>query len=229
VSETSGTSDNAGPSSTPASASSHQTANRHGFLERRDEAFEALVGDYSALPRTYLLDDYLRDSGSRRVDGIVWHEFLSEDAVRETRWGQVLADASPVPQALVARVEFRDPALEERLDAYRGLANVTAVRERLAWDPGDPLRPSLRGPTSSPILPGGPALSRPRGWDVAGGLEVLAHQLPEMLDVVRLQPDTPVARVLVGDVNPTGKQPVRILSAEDPNTTLYPYGHGLGF
>jgi hypothetical protein len=71
-------------------------------------------------------------------------------------------------------------------------------------------------------------LSRLRGWDVARGLEVLAHQLPEMLDVVRLQPDTPVARVLVGDVNPTGKQRVRILSAEDPNTTLHPYGHGLG-
>jgi predicted TIM-barrel fold metal-dependent hydrolase len=59
------------------------TANRHRFLERRDEMFEALVGDYSALPRTYLLDDHLRDSGPRRVDGIVWHEFLSEDPVRE--------------------------------------------------------------------------------------------------------------------------------------------------
>jgi predicted TIM-barrel fold metal-dependent hydrolase len=101
-------------------------ATRPEFLERRDEAFEALVDEYSALPRRYLLDDYLRDSGSRRVEGIVWHEFLSEDAVREARWGQALADASPVPQALVALVELCDPALEERLEAYRALANVDA-------------------------------------------------------------------------------------------------------
>ena len=142
------------------------------------------------MPRTYLLDDYLRDSASRRVEGIVWHEFLSEDPVREARWGQALADASPIPQAVVARVEFRDPALRERLDAYRALANVTAVREHLGWDPGDPLRRFA----ARPDLLGDPAwragLSRLRGWDVACGLEVFAHQLPEMLDVVRLQPDT---------------------------------------
>jgi predicted TIM-barrel fold metal-dependent hydrolase len=165
------------------------TANRHEFLERRDETYEALVGEYSTLPRTYLLDDYLRDSGSRRVEGIVWHEFLSEDPMREARWGQALADASPIPQAMVALVDFRDPALEERLDAYRALPNVTAVREHLGWDPGDPLRRFA----SRPDLLADPAwragLSCLRGWDVACGLEVFAHQLPELVDVVRLEPD----------------------------------------
>ena len=85
------------------------TANRHEFLERRDKTFEALVGDYAALPRTYLIDDYLRDSGSRRVEGIVWHEFLSTDPLGEAHWGQALADASPIPKAVVALVEFGDP------------------------------------------------------------------------------------------------------------------------
>jgi predicted TIM-barrel fold metal-dependent hydrolase len=165
------------------------TANRHEFLERRDETYEALVGDYSTLPRTYLLDDYLCDSGSRRVEGIVWQEFLSEDPMREARWGQALADASPIPQAMVALVDFRDPALEERLDVYRALPNVTAVREHLGWDPGDPLR---RFASRSDLL-ADPAwragLSCLRGWDVACGLEVFAHQLPEMVGVVRLEPD----------------------------------------
>jgi predicted TIM-barrel fold metal-dependent hydrolase len=165
------------------------TANRHEFLERRDETYEALVGEYSTLPRTYLLDDYLRDSGSRRVEGIVWHEFLSEDPMREARWGQALADESPIPQAMVALVDFRHPALEERLDAYRALPNVTAVREHLGWDPGDPLRRFA----SRPDLLADPAwragLSCLRGWDVACGLEVFAHQLPELVDVVRLEPD----------------------------------------
>ena len=185
------------------------TANRHLFLERRDEMFEALVGDYSTLPRTYLLDDYRRDSASRRVEGIVWHEFLSEDPVREVRWGQALADASPIPQALVARVNYRDPALQERLDAYRDLANVTAVREHLGWDPGDPRR---RFAARADLL-GDPAwragLSRLRGWDVACGLEVFSHQLPEMLDVVRLQPDTRFTVAVMGwplDLSAEGRE-----------------------
>jgi beta-N-acetylhexosaminidase len=36
-------------------------------------------------------------------------------------------------------------------------------------------------------------------------------------------------RVLFGEVNPTGKLPVSIPTAEDPDTELYPYGHGLSF
>ena len=146
------------------------TANRHEFLERRDETFATLIGDYAALPRTYLVDDYLRDSGSRRVEGIVWHEFLSEDPVREAQWGQALAEASPIPQAVVALVEFGDPALEERLDAYRSMRNVTAVRQHLAWDPTDPLRRFAARPDllTDPAWRAG--LSGLRDWDVACAL-----------------------------------------------------------
>ena len=38
-----------------------------------------------------------------------------------------------------------------------------------------------------------------------------------------------VGRVLLGEVNPVGKLPVRIPAADDPATTLYPYGFGLGY
>ena len=174
------------------------TANRHEFLERRDQTFETLIGDYAALPRTYLVDDYLRDSSSRRVEGIVWHEFLSEDPVREAQWGQALADASPIPHAVVALVEFHDPALEERLDAYRSMRNVTAVRQHLAWDPTDPLRRFAARPDllTDPAWRAG--LARLGGWDVACGLEVFAHQLPELLDVVRLHPDIRFTMAVMG-------------------------------
>ncbi len=33
---------------------------RYGIFDRRDPAFEPLVGDYSALPRTYLSTNTLR-------------------------------------------------------------------------------------------------------------------------------------------------------------------------
>jgi beta-N-acetylhexosaminidase len=38
-----------------------------------------------------------------------------------------------------------------------------------------------------------------------------------------------VARAVIGKLNPVGRLPVRIPAADDPNATLYPYGHGLGF
>ena len=36
-------------------------------------------------------------------------------------------------------------------------------------------------------------------------------------------------RALFGEVNPAGKLPVAIPTAEDPNTELYPYGFGLSY
>jgi beta-N-acetylhexosaminidase len=38
-----------------------------------------------------------------------------------------------------------------------------------------------------------------------------------------------LAKVLFGAVNPTGRLPVDIPTAGDPGTTLYPFGHGLGY
>jgi beta-N-acetylhexosaminidase len=38
-----------------------------------------------------------------------------------------------------------------------------------------------------------------------------------------------VARALFGRIDPSGRLPVRIPSAADPNVTLYPYGFGLGY
>jgi hypothetical protein len=76
----------------------------------------------------------VKASASGRVEGIVWHEFLAEDPVGEARWGQRLANAAQLRQPMVVLVDFLDPTLEERLDAYAALPDVVAVREQLGWD-----------------------------------------------------------------------------------------------
>lgn len=38
-----------------------------------------------------------------------------------------------------------------------------------------------------------------------------------------------LARVMFGEADPTGKLPVSIPAADDPDKTLYPYGHGLSY
>lgn len=164
--------------------------NKHGFLEKNDPTYEALVeGYFSRSPRTYLLDSYLKDSASCQVEGVVWHEYLSDDAVRETRWVQHLAEACPVPIALVALVDFLDPELEQRLETYRSLPNVAAVREHLGWDRTNPLKRFAKRPDllSDPSWQRG--LRHLRNHDFKCGLEIFAPQIPDLLRVVRLYPD----------------------------------------
>ena len=116
-------------------------ANVNGSLEQVDAVYEALVGDYSALPRTYFPDAYLADTAGCMVEGFAWQKYLSDNALKEVQWGQRLAKRSPVSQAMVALVNFLDPRLDERLQAYRSLPNVTAARENLGLDAPDVFNP----------------------------------------------------------------------------------------
>ena len=121
-------------------------ANTYTFLEHEDRSFKSIAGDYSALPRRYLTDDYLNDSVSCQVEGMVWYEFLSADPVREAQWAEHVGEGFPHRQAMVVQVDFLDPALEERLEAYAALPNVVAVREHLGWDAGNALRRFAKRP-----------------------------------------------------------------------------------
>jgi len=38
-----------------------------------------------------------------------------------------------------------------------------------------------------------------------------------------------LGRILLGEVNPVGRLPVRIPAADNPEATLYPFGFGLGY
>ena len=114
-------------------------ANRHEFLETPDPIFVALVGDYSTLPRRYLLDDYLRDEPAIDVEAIIWHEFLSRDSLREVQWAQQLANHSKVPVAIVGLADFLAHDLQARLEAYAQCPNVVCVRQHLGWDETNPL------------------------------------------------------------------------------------------
>src|SRR5262245_31744716 len=109
------------------------------FLQRRTRHLKLLSG---ITPRCQGLtfSMTISEQPALEVDGLIWHEFISEDPIKEVTWAQQLAAASEVPIALVGLVDFRDPDLPERLDIYRSLSNLTAVRQHLGWDNHNPLR-----------------------------------------------------------------------------------------
>ena len=159
--------------------------NRYEHLERVDAMFEALIGDYSTLPRRYLLDDYLVDESGVQIDGIVWHEFMSADPLREVEWAQRLAETLPVPTAIVGLVDFLAPDLEATLERYAECANVTAVREHMGWDEGNPLRRfAKRGDLLSDTR-WRQGLSKLKAYGFKCSLEAFSSQLPEMLPVIQ--------------------------------------------
>jgi hypothetical protein len=54
--------------------------------------------------------------------------------------GREIGGCSDVAMALVGLVDFADPDLPRRLDVYRAVPNLTAVRQHLGWNEHDPLR-----------------------------------------------------------------------------------------
>ncbi|WP_119272337.1 amidohydrolase family protein [Taklimakanibacter deserti] len=162
---------------------------RYGIFEQRNPTFEALIGDYSALPRSHGLDDYLRATQSRAVKGLVWHEFIADDTLAEIAWAQRLVASAALPMALVGLVDFADPGLGRRLEAYRDVPGLSAVRQHLGWDNEDPLRRMAQRPDfmSDPNWLKG--LGTLKGFDLRCGLEVFAPQLADVLAVVRANPE----------------------------------------
>lgn len=163
--------------------------NRHEFLESEDKMFRALVGDYSALPRMYLFDDYLADASDVEIEGLVWNEFLSTDPVKEVRWAQALAEMLPIPVALVGLVDLLAPDLDKTLDTYSQCSHVAAVRQHLGWDETNPLRRfAPRGDllTDARLLQGLRTLAKHR---FKCSLEMFAPQLKDFRAVVEKNPD----------------------------------------
>jgi predicted TIM-barrel fold metal-dependent hydrolase len=179
--------------------------NRHEFLEHVDPMFQALVGDYSALPRRYLLDNYLADEPDLEIAGLVWNEFLSSDPLREVLWAQRMADGLQVPMAIVGLVDFLAPDLEERLDAYAQCANVAAVREHLGWDRENPLRRFAKRPDLLTDRHWRHGLKRLAEYRFNCSLEVFSSQLPDLLTVVRLNPNIGFTIAVMGWPIATGK------------------------
>ena len=196
--------------------------NTHKFLEEPDAMFEALIGDYSSLPRVFGLNDYRRMNPQVNISGIVWHEFLSADPVREARWAQRLADSSDTPIAIVALVDFLAADLEQTLDQYESCSRVTAVRQHLGWDA---LRIDRRFARTGDLLQNQNwrrGLQQLRGRRFHCSLEVFSPQLPDLLPVIESNPDTGFTVAVMGWPANTEKETFRQWRSDLGRLSAYP-------
>jgi predicted TIM-barrel fold metal-dependent hydrolase len=173
-------------------------ANRYAHMEQVDPMLAALLGDYSALPKRYLFEDYAAEMRGVEIDGIVWHEFIALDPVGELAWAEQLAKSVPVPMAIVTLVDFLAPDLEARLEACTQHAHVAAVRQHLGWDENRPLRcMAKRGDLlrNAQWRQGVRALKK---YNFKCSLEVFSPQLPDLLTVIQENPEVEFTVAVMG-------------------------------
>jgi predicted TIM-barrel fold metal-dependent hydrolase len=172
--------------------------NKHPFLEETDPHFVALIGDYSALPRAYLLQHYLEDSKKYQVEGVVWHEFVSTDPIQEVKWAHELSQASPLSQAMVVSAEFHSPDLREKLEFYSSVPGVVSVREHLLWHKTDSAKRLGSGPDMFKDPSWVKGLEVLRNYPFKCALVVFASQIPELFEVIKLLPEIQFTLPLMG-------------------------------
>ncbi|MBA3311402.1 MAG: glycoside hydrolase family 3 C-terminal domain-containing protein [Nocardioidaceae bacterium] len=103
--------------------------------------------------------------------------------------------------------------------------DVTVVVSYRAWvDSSSGQRELVRRLTATgkPVI----AVAARDAYDIAYFPEVPAYLATYSWTGVSLES---AVRVLYGEVNPQGKLPVTIPTADDPDTVLYPFGHGLTY
>ena len=162
---------------------------RYPVFEGRSLGFEELVGDYSAMPRVYLPQDYAEDIEGLNVVQTVWAEFLSVDPMGEVKWAEELAQPGGWPNGMIAQVDFLGDRVEQVLNDYAAMPHVRCVRGHLGWHPTNPLlrfaaRPAL---LLDDAWRRGVAKLRPFG--LVCEIEIFSSQLTEFASLVAANAD----------------------------------------
>ncbi len=155
----------------------------HGPMQPR------IFGEYAAIRRDYLIDEFLADARPSGVTDSVYVQanWPPERACDEARWVQSVADAHRWPHAIVAYADFACEDIEQQLDALAEVPLMRGVRQQLHWHRNPTYRFAPRPDVmADPGWRRGFARLGRRGWVFE--LQVFAEQ---MADSVRLVRDFP--------------------------------------
>jgi predicted TIM-barrel fold metal-dependent hydrolase len=166
-------------------------ANYYPWLSDHPEPF--FLGDYSALKRDYLPQDYRRDASGHNVVGTVHveAEWDRADQVAETRWVSEIAAQEGLPTAIVAHAWFHTDNSAQVIAEQAAFPLVRGIRSKpvTAASPDTMVRGGAGSMQDDRWLQGFAALERHGlSWD----LRVPFWHLPEAAEVARAFPRTPI-------------------------------------
>jgi predicted TIM-barrel fold metal-dependent hydrolase len=155
--------------------------------------WKRVLGDYSAIRRSYLIEDFLEDARPQNVVKSVHLQMGWDfrDPVGETQWLQGIADAHGFPHGIVGFARLEADDVEAVLDGHAAFANMRGIRQILNWDP-DPVRSFVDRPDymTDPKWLAGFALLRGRGMSF--DLQLYPWQMMEAAALARQFPETQI-------------------------------------
>jgi predicted TIM-barrel fold metal-dependent hydrolase len=112
---------------------------RHPWLAPSGNAVQAL-GGLDKLRRTYVVDDYLRDTARQNIVASVHIEALWDpaDPVGETRWLESLDKSRGVAERYTAAAPFGTPRAAAILERQATFPRVVGIRDILSFHPTRP-------------------------------------------------------------------------------------------
>ena len=155
--------------------------------------WKRVLGDYSAIRKSYLIEDYLADALPQNVVKSVHLQMGWDfaDPVGETRWVQAISDRHGFPHGIVAFAKLEADDVEAVLDGHAQFANLRGIRQILNWDP-DPVRTFVDRADymSDPKWLAGFAKLQARG--LSFDLQIYPRQLADAAALARRFPDTQI-------------------------------------
>ncbi len=108
----------------------------YGWLKDENPDEAAMLGDYAAIRRSYVIDDLLADFvGSHVVKSVhIQAEYSGPDPVEETEWLQGIADRFGYPHGIVAYADLTADSIRSDLERHSSYANMRGVRNFVQGD-----------------------------------------------------------------------------------------------
>lgn len=150
-----------------------------------------LIGSNAPIARSYLLDEFRAEGGSAvEVIKAVHVEAFPTDAVAETRTIQAVADASPIPLAIVANADLSAPDVDALLEQHVASPVLRGIRQVLNRHPVPLYNYVERDFMHEPAWQQGfKLLSR---FGLSFDMQLYPHQFDEAAAVAAANPDTPI-------------------------------------
>ncbi len=158
-------------------------------------------GDYTAINKTYLIDDFLADAKNQNLVKAVHLDvgYDPADPAGETRWLQGVADKHGFPHGIVGYADFRTPDVGELLDEHMQYANFRGIRQSMNFHP-DPAKTYLTEPFVSRSTEWRRGFRELAKRGLSYDLQLYFWQIDEFIDLARDFPDTQII------LNHTGMQ-----------------------
>ncbi|PDT44767.1 hypothetical protein CO661_27160 [Sinorhizobium fredii] len=158
-------------------------------------------GDYTAINKTYLIEDFLADAKNQNLVKAVHLDvgFDPKNPAGETKWLQGVADKHGFPHGIVGYADFRRPDVGDLLDEHMQYANFRGIRQSMNYHT-DSAKTYLTQPEVSRTFEWRRGFKELARRGLSYDLQLYYWQMEEFLELARDFPDVQII------LNHTGMQ-----------------------